>query len=396
MSVNKCAYPHCDEDVYKGSNCCILHLKVPDKSDSEFAEINHQKNLKIQEKISKSNYDFTGANFFSVDLSGNEINNDLVFNDVFIKEEAIFKGVQIIGDANFNRVVIEKGALDLSHSRIENDLNLNDAHIIGPIRLEKVKIRGSLHFSCNSSRGRVNNIFITGSDSTPQTDYIQGGVYIQNVLINGNLSFIFMSLGPILLGNVTIAMSLHLVDSTVEGDIHFERVNIDEDFSLTKSVIKKGFFHNGLNINAKIDMDDTKFTFPKTEEEAMRLGKNFSEKSGDEENAEKYRQREKKALLKQKHVLVQGFTFFSKTILGIIIIFSSMIIIFGYVYFKMGVIDSSSFFANLYFSFFNAILPGFIFYKPVTNYPEVAYLEAVIGPLLLAYLIALLVKRMIK
>jgi hypothetical protein len=394
MSVNKCLYPHCDEDVYRGSDCCILHLKVPDKSDSKFTEINRQKSLKIQEKLSKSDYDFTGAKFYSVDLSGIEINDNFFFNDVFVKKDAIFKGVQIKGHANFNKLVIENGKLDFSHSKIEKRLNLCNANIIGPIVLEQVKISGTFDFSCNSIRGRVNSIFVTGSASTHHnTEYIRGGVYIQNVDINGDLSFLYMFLGHIHLQNVNIARSLYLTESTVEGDIHIERVSIDADCWFNKSVIKKGFFHEILDIKGKIDMQDTIFTLPQAEEEASRLGKIFSEKMGDEENAKKYRQREQKAKLKQKNWLVQCFDFFLKTIPGIIITFLVTIIIFGIVYVKIGVLDSSSFFDNLYFSFFNAILPGFIFYKPVTHYPEVAYVEAVIGAFLWAFLIAFLVKK---
>lgn len=305
MRVKKCSYPRCDEDIYGGFDSCILHLKVPDESDPQFIDINDQKTKKIQDKIRKSDYDFNGAQFYSVNISGIKINDNLFFNDVFIKKDATFRALEINGHANFNRLIIEKGKLDLSYSKIMKGLNMFDANITGTLSLDQTKIEGSLMFIGEKIRCRVNNITAPGSAASSSTaEYIKGGIYIQNVDVNGAITFIYRLLGGIHLQNVKVMNSIYFTESTIDGDIHLERVDINEDCWFIKCTIKKGFYSNLLNIKGSIDFSDAIFTYPKSQEVISRLSKKLLDDLGDREQADRYFFLEMDAKRKQKNKIV--------------------------------------------------------------------------------------------
>ncbi|NYT00847.1 MAG: hypothetical protein GKB99_03895, partial [Methanocellales archaeon] len=99
--MEKCGYKfrngeNCKEESQKNSEFCILHVDLPeDESSEEFKKINELKKKKVEEKVSKEDFNFEGAILLEVDFSGMKIKNNLDFNHSVIRKNALFNGAEI-------------------------------------------------------------------------------------------------------------------------------------------------------------------------------------------------------------------------------------------------------------------------------------------------------------
>ncbi len=94
----------CGEETWQNSEFCILHMELPEDEESEeFREINELKKKKVEEKVSKEDFNFEGARLLEVDFSGMKIKNNMDFNGSAIRRDALFREATIGGYTFFGK-----------------------------------------------------------------------------------------------------------------------------------------------------------------------------------------------------------------------------------------------------------------------------------------------------
>ena len=72
----------CQEDTWKNSDYCILHMDFPEDSNSqEFEDIKREKEGKIQQKLANNDFDFRGAKLLEIKLLEFVFNTDINLSD---------------------------------------------------------------------------------------------------------------------------------------------------------------------------------------------------------------------------------------------------------------------------------------------------------------------------
>ena len=238
----ECRYDGCGEDVFEDSDCCILHVELPEDEESEeFKRINKLKEIEVKERISKSRINLKEARLFELNIKNNltisEINlmyadirrNFLVF-DCHIKENILLAGLKVGTDKK------EHGQLSFREVKADT-ISLVNANIINDFFLSNVKIH--------------------------DINFTDG-------MIGRNAQF----------RDVTIA-SFALFGKTKFGGL---------------------FTLDNCDMGNEISFIDSKFNLPKSQEEACRAAKNICESQGNREESDYYFYREMEARRKQKYI----------------------------------------------------------------------------------------------
>jgi uncharacterized protein YjbI with pentapeptide repeats len=147
----------------------VLHTDFPEDNASEaFKALSQLKTAKLNERIAKNNYDFSGVVLREIDFSGRKIAQDLCFEGAVIKGDAIFNDVeigaalfchvQILGNTHFYKAKVRRG-LDFRNAKLggnflfegipaetDGSVNFEGAEVGGDVSLSFAKIKGHIWF----------------------------------------------------------------------------------------------------------------------------------------------------------------------------------------------------------------------------------------------------------
>jgi hypothetical protein len=321
----KCEYVGCSENTFDDSNYCILHIVLPSNENSaEFQRIRKLKDKKVEEKKSLNEFNFKGANLFSVDLNGIKTDKDVIFAHASILKSFECNHALIKGDLWFDEVKIEEHC-SLEFSQIEGTVSFYMGEIQGNIHFDKSKIGKYAWFE---------KFTVHGEASFNHTQ-IGSSVSFKRAEIKENISFYGAQIG----GN---AWFNH---AKIGGDAWFDLVEI------------KG----GLNFK------NTIFKDLKGKERAFRSAKIIWERLGDRERADYHFYHEMEAKRKQKKWYLRYPELIAQYPFGygvhpsrLLFTFLGVLIIFGFIYWIIeGTFSGNALLEKLRFSFLTLIIPAY-------------------------------------
>jgi uncharacterized protein YjbI with pentapeptide repeats len=352
-TMTKCKYkyqfvnPHevnnfkCAEEVWQGSEYCILHINFPkDKNSPEFKALLKEKNKKIVEKINNNDFNFRGAKLPEINFKGMTITKDIVFSNALIEGSALFSNSTIEGYAVF----------------------------------ESATIKGNVNF--------------IGAN-------IKGWAVFDGVNINGDTKFT----------GANISGSTYFMSAKLKGNLLFDNTTIGHDAYFNSAIIEAQAFFNGINIIDELSFKDTTFKEAIIQEIACRKSKQIYEGLGDKLNADYYFYREMDAKRKLKSnfnryfewIFIQipfGYGVYPKRV---IITWILIILVFTGIYStEKLVFDLNALLSYFYSSVVTATTPGFGTYRPTGLYQLAASIEAIIGTFLWAAFIATFARKYMK
>ncbi|MFC1786574.1 potassium channel family protein [Halobacteriota archaeon] len=425
----------CVENVLKNSEFCILHIDLPEDEESEeFKKINESKKKKVEEKVSKEDFNFEGVKLLEIDFSGMKIKNDIDFNHSVIRKNALFIKATIGGDARFIKATIGGDARFIK-ATIGGDARFGGATIDGYARFGGATIGKSARFegatigksarfegatigkSARFGRVRIGrNAWFKGAmiclDAWFKGAIIGGDAWFEGAKIGGNVRF----------EGATIGLNAGFKGAKICKDASFDRTKIGE----------------------KIEFKGTTFKNPEAQKNACRTAKNIWAKSGDREEEDYYHYHEMEAKRKQKYKefslkpflklirklrlekLISNHIEFFEEKRSIYYGFLDLPIqyIFGYgiypfrviaawgltvllfaLYFWIfngvgrvgnGVENAESFLENLYFSIFTATTLGYGDYRPNPGHQLMAGILAIFGTFMWAAFITIFARKYMR
>ena len=304
----------CKEEAQPNSKYCILHVDLPeDEESAEFKRIHELKEEKVNEKISKEDFNFEGAKLLKVDFSemtiegslafgyavirnyawfkGAEIRGDASFNEAEIGGDAWFEGAKISGDASFKGAGIGRfawfcgakigGSTGFDGAEIRGDAWFNEAEMGGYIEFDKAEIDGDAWFN-EAKIGRSASFFGAkiGGDAWFNEAKIGEFVRFKGAKIDGNASF---------------------KEAEIDGNAMFDDAEVGGDASFEGAEIGGSAWFNRTEIKGSCSFKDAKFKIQNTQEEACRTARKTQERIGDRVSADYHFYREMEAKRKQKY-----------------------------------------------------------------------------------------------
>jgi hypothetical protein len=318
----KCEYNNCDEKPFKDQKYCLLHMEFPERTSDEFEKIANLKDLRLNERINKSDLSFKGVKLYNVNFQGKEVNGDLIFAEASILGVANFNGAKINGDLWFDGISVNKyvsfefakikGNASFYNAKIGEYLIFDDSKILRYAWFEKSLIGGEISFNRSE---------------------VGGSTSFKGSVIDGNASF---------------------YGSYIGGDAWFDGAKISGDTWFDFTTINGGLSFRG-----------TRFKNLKGQERACRKAKIIWEKLGDREKADYHFYREMESKRKQKSLYIRFIELVVQYPFGygvypsrLLYCFALATIIFAILFFFLDG-TSNSFGEKLRFSFLTMIIPAY-------------------------------------
>ena len=145
---NKCSYRTCNNDVVN-SNCCILHLKIPEQNNPDYDEIIQLKDSAVRKKIFQKKFDFEGVILDNVEFYDIKTKDTINFKNAVINNDLIFASKDHPKDNP-----AEMGNIDLRGAFIGGNVSFYQTKILGDVYFGddlmthyKVKVGGDIDFS---------------------------------------------------------------------------------------------------------------------------------------------------------------------------------------------------------------------------------------------------------
>lgn len=270
----------CAEEAWGTSAYCVLHTDFPEDTASEaFQALSQLKTAKLNERIAKNNYDFTGVVLREIDFSDRKISYGLCFEGAVIKGDAIFNDVEI-GDARFYNAQI-LGNTHFYKAKVRRGIDFRNAKLGGNFLFESIPAEtdGSVNFEGAEVGGDVSLSFAK----------IKGDIWFKSAVIGGSLfctavkvvhdAFLYNATikGSIFFNAATIWGELVLSEAKIGASAWFERAQIGGDVSLYMT-----------KIGGEANFKKTKFWQPDAQEIACRTAKQICERLGDRASADDY------------------------------------------------------------------------------------------------------------
>lgn len=381
----ECKYDGCEEEVFENSDYCILHVELPEDEESEeFKRITRLKYKKIQEKISKDDFNFNGINVFRLIFKEKRFNNiNMTFLKAKIKDHVEFYKCEVVGSIIFDGAEIG-GHAWFFQSKLWNNVSFVGAIVGLVIFFQHSKLYGDVKLD-GYSGSIVKKIWFWGIES-------DCNVSINNNNIKEKIQF----------DNGQFGGNIEVIGSTIEGNVNFDDI-------ITKGQIKvdNSKIYGNIQLKVKpegITFESTKFKLPKTQEKACRIAKNYWNGEGDRESADYYFYHEMEAKRKQKkwyfrypEVIIQYCFGYGVYPGRFIVTWISVILVFTVIYStQSGVNGNLGFWSYFYSSVVTAITPGFGTYRPDGIYQLVASVEAILGTFMWAAFIATFTRKYMR
>ena len=349
----------CKETVDTDQEYCILHREFPEDPQSiEFSAMLSAKYDKVQEKISKRDYNFVGALLKGIIFSRQEIDLTVSLGS---SRPLDFRDSRIKNNVYFIKSILKNGNILFTFAQIDGELAFNEAIIKGDIWLKDSKIGLPISFD--------------------KAD-IQGNIYFDNAIINHEISF---------------------DDANIKGNIYFKKSTIDGTISLDFK-----------ELSGELVFEDAFFKSPWAQEIACRKARRIYEDKGDKNKADDYFYREMEGKRKQNPWYIRYPEFlFLQLIFGygvhpwwlmywwllIVSLFSNIYLIGN------GIEGIEHWYDYVKISFAIAIAPGYIAaiinpasagYKLIPIYQAIAIIETIIGTFLWAGFIATFARKYMR
>lgn len=319
-----CKFENCNNDSFKDSDYCILHLVLPDEKSQDFQEINELKNLEVLKKKDKGDFNFKGARLFNIDFSREKFDDDLIFTGANIKNDVL-----------------------LRDAAIEGDIWFDNAEIGGDVSLERSKVCGNASFY--GVRIGEHVIF--------DKAHINRYAWFEKAYVGGEASF----------NKADIGSSLSFSEAQIEGNASFYEAKIGGDAWFGDAEIEGDVWFDLIEVKGGLSFKNTKFKIIKSQEKACRKAKTVWEKIGDRTKADYHFYREMESKRKQKsslhryiELIVQypfGYGVFPSRLL---LSFTVALIAFAFIYWIIeGSFTPDAFTEKLRFSFLTMIIPAY-------------------------------------
>ncbi|MDD2777844.1 MAG: potassium channel family protein, partial [Methanocellales archaeon] len=378
-------------DTRQNSEFCILHIDLPeDESSEEFREINELKEKKVEEKVSKEDFNFEGARLLEVDFSGMKItlnrwNPCVNFTNAIIRRDAKFDSVEIVGSAWFREANIGGNAL-FREAKISIETFFGEAEIGGHASFEEAEIGRDAWFGEAKIGGNV----LFGEAK------IGEHAFFGEAKIGGDAWF----------GRAKIGGDAWFGDAEIGGDAKFRGATIGRDAWFGEAKIGGNAWFDRTKIGGKLEFKGTTFKNPKAQEDACRTAKNIWENLGDKDEADYYYYyREMEAKRKQKSPIIKFLELPIQYIFGygvypyrVIATWLFTVFCLAFVYWVgNGVEAADSLSEYIYFSVVTAATPGYGGYHPKPGiYQVLSIFEAIFGTFMWAAFIAIFARKYMR
>ncbi|ACL16764.1 Ion transport 2 domain protein [Methanosphaerula palustris E1-9c] len=286
----------CDEEPLEGADFCILHIDFPDKSSPEYAMINELKIKKINDKITKSDFNFEGAkipesDFFKDKLLLRPIFNratfegDASFVEVNFKGGASFEGANFKGDASFeganfdrfagfNRVTFY-GYARFNETTFDRDTWIKGAIFTKGASFVEANFKGGASFegatfdrfagfngATFDGNSKFNRATFDGNASFNGV-FFHGNVRFNETTFDGDASFngvTFNRFGGF--NGATFDGNSRFNRATFHGDANFEGVTFDGDARFNKTTFDGDAGFNGATFKKDVSFTAADRTKP--------------------------------------------------------------------------------------------------------------------------------------
>ncbi|MDD3291202.1 MAG: pentapeptide repeat-containing protein [Methanocellales archaeon] len=375
----------CAEEALQNSKC-ILHIDLPEDEESEeFKEINDLKRKKVEEKVSKEDFNFEGARLLEVDFSEKKIKKNLDFTDAIIRRDVSLNRAKIGGNAWFGEATIGGNAWFVG-AKIDGNAWFGEATIGGNAWFVGAKIDGNAWFGEATIGG---NASFVGAK-------IDGNAWFGEATIGGNAWFY----------GTEIKYSAYFDGAIIVGDARFDEVKIGRDALFNRATICKDASFDRAKIKGKIEFKDTTFKNPEAQKNACITAKNIWTKVGDRNEEDYYFRLEMEAKRKQKKPIIQ---FLELILIQKIfrygtkweyVLLTWFLVVFGFAFLFWignGVEGATSLWENIYFSIVTATTLGYGDYHPTHGiYQGVAGILAIFGAFMWAAFIAIFARKYMR
>ncbi|RJS77040.1 two pore domain potassium channel family protein [Methanophagales archaeon] len=348
----------CEEEAYRNSKYCILHIDFPDEHSKEFNEIAKGKEEKVKEKIQRKDFNFEGSKLLKLDLSEIDVDGNVIINDSNVKniyfgdqyisgnieaenseiEEISFENTTVLGDidldnARIGNIKISSGVrgdvllrncnirkISFDHSTVEGDILFNGAKV-DTVLFRDTTIRGDAVFEKEKEKEKFRTKKASFETVTIKGDCLftqakAEKVSFNDVLVAGDLGFESAEVEELNLNDVTIVSDISFKNAILTH-LSFNRVSIRgkcslEDIKEIKtSVVYKDSIASVLELGDPEDQK-TKILLDKikdleSEENMYRNAKVSYEKLGEKEVSDQYFYREMRTRRKQKNLTARFF-----------------------------------------------------------------------------------------
>jgi len=431
-----------------------MHVYFPENDPEMFKKIKKDKELLIEEKLSKSDFDFEGAILPSLYLRYGKEEQYEWWGQYYEWFEAIRKSVgninlnhvKIFGDLiidslNITQISLDcasvKGSITINCMNVSATFSFSDI-ICSSIQIDDSKFAGNIFLdgirssTCIFNNNTINNNFRLKNSNS---DYIK---FFNNILkgsiielsqnkIQGDLTFFKTKCEHELsLTDASVQNNLSFNECEVQGNTDlngsiignnaifiktkfYQRLSLDcikigNNLDLRETIITGPFFLDTAKIDGQIFYDENNFYSYHGKESIYRRSKKIAESVGDKFQADEFYFKEMHAKRKQKSIVNQiielpleyVFSYGVKPLrlFGVWII---IILIFASLFWILRAIESTSAGTYIYFSVVTAMTPGYGGITPKTGLPQyIASIEAIIGTFLWACFIAFFIRKFVR
>jgi hypothetical protein len=379
----------CKEKAFNNTNYCILHTSFPDNRETEaFKQIDNLKKLKIQEKIQKADYNFTGAIISDFQIQECEITGTINFAFATV-DSIFFAGVEVKEHVIFTN--LKTGSISFYNSDVSGEIQANGAMVEHGIYFTNIEA-SEISFMDSNVNG---NVEIKNFD-------IQNHVYLNKIKVKGHFDISYGEVQGI----------SNFVEAEVLGNVSFIGVKFGSGFDYpeeaarNRRIIESSYITDFslFKTQGELILNSNFCDFESTEH-AYRLVRINAENHFDYSKVDFYYFKEMEAIRKQKKWYVRYPEYFIQLLfaygtrpLRVIIVW--FIVVFGLAlwYWKgNGISNVKTYLDGLYFSIVTATTLGFGDSTPkVGIFKALVSFEAIFGTFMWAAFITIFSRKYMR
>lgn len=328
-----------------------------------------------------------------LEINSLELNNDIaIINSRIRIARSEIHGLSDLGEAAFEKPVDFSGCRFVGYatfcgsqfmganfveSQFDSDANFNGC------RFEHADFRGSKFNKCAEFLGS----WINGNADFSESEFKERADFLRSQFKGFATDFVGCKFND----------TIYFNGSEFDGDVNFIRSDFDGNIDFSESKFKGDV----------LTFKHSKFSYPKSQENACRRAKNVLEKNGDREEAGYHFYREMEAKRKQKpwyyrypeYIFIQKIFGYGVHPFWLWGWWLAIVIFFAIIFSEWGGIEDAmakQWYDYLWFSIATAATPGYALYRPIGWFKFIAGVEAILGTFMWAAFIATFARKYMR